>query len=130
MLNYNESFDPPAPYLQVRVANILQTKRYETMPGLLDTGSDITAVPHRLVNSLQLYPIGQLQLEDVEASTSIVFTYATQLTFAELDSVSDIVIPRVEVILTGLDFAVIGRDILNLFYLRLNGPELTFDLKR
>jgi hypothetical protein len=51
-----------------------------------------------------------------------VFTYAVQLALA------DVTIPRLEVILTGLDFAVLGRDVLNRFYALLNGPDLTFDL--
>ena len=43
-------------------------------------------------------------------------------------TIADLVIPRLEVVLTGLDFAVVGRDVLNHLYLLINGPELTFDI--
>ena len=92
------------------------------MPALLDTGSDVTAVPARLTDSLHLQAIGRLRLEDVEARTTHVSTHAVRLTVAGLT------IPYLEVILTGLDFVVLGRDVLNDFYLLLSGPELTFDL--
>lgn len=121
MIAYESRLNPPAPLLQVTVASIVRTRREATL-ALLDTGSDITAIPDKLADPLRLYPIGRLRLEDVEAKTTPVFTYAVQLT------VAGVTIPRLEVILTGLDFAVLGRDVLNRFYLLLNGPELTFDL--
>jgi len=89
---------------------------------LLDTGSDITAIPRSLANTLQLYPIGQIRLEDVQAQTLQVLTYAVQLTVAGL------IIPRLEVIQTGLDYVVLGRDVLNRLYVLLNGPDTMFEI--
>jgi predicted aspartyl protease len=122
MIAYNTSHDPPAPVAQVTVANAMRRRRHRSAPALLDTGSDITAIPRSLANTLQLYPIGQIRLEDVQAQTLQVLTYAVQLTIAGL------IIPRLEVILTGLDYVVLGRDVLNRFYVLLNGPETAFDL--
>lgn len=122
MIRYNSTYDPPAPVLEVTVANASNRRRRRVLPGLLDTGSDITAVPATFVDTLQLYPIGRLRLEGVDATTQTVLTYAVHLT------IGGVSVPRVEVILTGRDFAVIGRDILNRFYLLLRGPEQSFDL--
>jgi len=122
MIAYDTTVDPPAPYLGVTIANSLQQRRREQLSALLDTGSDVTAIPATLVDPLQLYPIGRLQLEDVKSDTSFVYTYAVRLT------VATIVIPRLEVILTGLDFIVLGRDVLNDFYIHLDGPKQLFDL--
>jgi predicted aspartyl protease len=122
VIAYDSSLDPPAPLLQITVAGIVGTGHREAVPALLDTGSDVTAIPARLVDPLRLYPIGRLRLEDVEARTASVFTYAVQLTVAGVTT------PRLEVILTGFDFAVLGRDVLNRFYLLLNGPEQIFDV--
>lgn len=123
MSSYNASFDPPAPLLEVTIANTANKRRRRSLSALLDTGSDITAIPDSLAQPLQLYPIGQIQLESVEATTTTVLTYAVHLTIGDLS------IPRLEVILTGLDFIVVGRDVLNRFYLLLNGPEQNFDLR-
>ena len=51
-------------------------------------------------------------------------TYAVQLT------VADLMIPRLEVILTGLDYAILGRDVLNCLYVLLKGPEAAFDFRK
>jgi len=123
MNSYDSRHQPSAPVLNVTAASVVNRRRRRSLSALLDTGSDITAIPHGLVDSLQLYPVGQLQLESVEASTRAVLTYAIQLTIGELS------IPRLEVILTGLDFVVVGRDVLNRLYLLLNGPEQNFDLR-
>ncbi len=122
MIAYDTRYDPPAPCLRIAVSRLARPRRRRVVHALLDTGSDITALPHRLADSLRLYPIGRLRLEDVKANTAPVLTYAVRLTLA------DVTIPRLEVILTGLDIAVLGRDVLNRFYALLNGPDLAFDL--
>ncbi|MBU1662567.1 MAG: retroviral-like aspartic protease family protein [Chloroflexi bacterium] len=122
MIAYDNISDPPAPFLPVMLSNISQTQPKKSIPALLDTGSDVTAIPDTMVERLQLTPIGRLQLENVDAETTIVFTYAIQLTIAE------VTIPQLEVILTGFDFVVLGRDVLNRFYVLLNGPEFTLEI--
>ncbi len=81
---YATTHDPPAPLLDVTVTSVVNRRRRRSLPALLDTGSDITAIPRYLVERLQLYPISRLQLESVEANTSTVFTYAVRLTIGEL----------------------------------------------
>ena len=119
-MNYDTRYSPPALVIDAEFSSIGGRRRRKTVSALLDTGSDITAIPATLVEPLGLYPIGRLQLEDVAAELTDVYTYAAGL------HIADMMIPRLEVILTQLDFAVIGRDVLNLFYLRLDGPELAF----
>jgi hypothetical protein len=122
MTAYDTRHDPPAPVAQVTIANAMQKRRRRSAPALLDTGSDITAIPRDLGGILQLYPVGQIRLEDVQAQTQRVPTYVVQLTVAGLT------IPRLEVVLTGLDHVVLGRDVLNHLYVLLNGPEAVFDI--
>ncbi len=122
MIAYSASYDPPAPVFQVTVANPLNRRLRQTLPALLDTGSDITAVPEETLARFKLYPIRQLQFEDLHANTSIVFTYKVRFT------VTEIIIPQIEVVPTGLNFVVLGRDILNRFDLHLYGPQLAFEI--
>ncbi len=124
MIAYDHNFDPPAPVVEVTLSNVVQQRRKVAITALVDTGSDVTAIPASLMEALQLYPVSRLQLEDLNARGQIVFSYAIGLSMAELQ------IPRLEIVLTGLDHAVLGRDVLNQFHLTLHGPELTFELSR
>jgi hypothetical protein len=122
MIEYDRRFDPPAPVVQVTVRHIVQQRRRITAAALLDTGSDVTAIPVSLVQRLQVIPFSRLQLEDVNGKTRTVQTYAVHLTIGELT------LPRLEVIQTGLDQVIVGRDVLNHLYVSLSGPELAFSL--
>ncbi len=71
---------------------------------------------------MHLYPTGRLQLESVDGRFTPAFTYTVQL------KVADVLIPQMEVVLTRLEYVVLGRDVLNRFYVQLDGPELAFAL--
>ena len=122
MIDYNTEYEPPAPILPVTVASTLNRRLRQTWSALIDTGSDVTAVPVETVDRLQLYAIRRLQFEDLHGNTSILFTYKVRLT------INDIVIPELEVIPTGLDTAIIGRDVLNRYNLHLYGPHREFEI--
>lgn len=122
MIAYSPSYDPPAPLLSATVTNTHNRRLRQTLSLLLDTGSDITAIPEEIIEHLKLYPIRRLQFEDLHANTSIVFTYKVQLVIA------DLVIPQIEVVPTRLELGVLGRDVLNRFNLHLYGPRLAFEL--
>jgi len=124
MIPYNQQTDPPAPFISVTITNPLQRRKHVTLPALLDTGSDLTAIPADLVDRLQLYSTGRIFLEDVKGETFPFFTYTVRLT---LDK---IIISSLKVMSTDLEHVILGRDVLNRFYLHLNGPDLTFDLSQ
>lgn len=120
MNSYDSSFDPPALCIEVTIANTINRRKRRVLTALLDTGADITAIPREQVDLLNLYRRDQIQLETVDGTNSIIYTYAVRFTFG------DLVIPRLEVILTGLDIVIVGRDVLNQLYLRLDGPHQQF----
>ncbi len=122
MINYDKRVDPAAPFLQITVANRIHHRKHVTLPALLDTGSDFTAIPSNLVNILQIYPTGRINIEDVKLQTIPVFIYTVRLT------VADLIVPEIKVIVTEIEHAIIGRDLLNRFYLHLHGPEQQFAL--
>jgi len=57
MISYNTEFDLPAPVLAVQITGIVHSRSRVTLPALLDTGSDFTAVPANLVSRLKLYAV-------------------------------------------------------------------------
>jgi hypothetical protein len=122
MITYDTNQGRPAPMVEIGVASVSSRKRRQTIKALVDTGSDITAIPQPLAAGLHLTPISRVEIEDLAAERATVLSYAVQL------AVAGVVIPRLEVVLTNLDHAILGRDVLSRFYISLNGPALTLEL--
>jgi predicted aspartyl protease len=120
MIQYDGEFTPPAPVLAVKLAGAVHARPRVEVPALIDTGSDVTAVPAHLVRKLRLYRLRRIRIEDVEAREVASYTYAVRLTVGSYPT------REMEVILTGLPFAVLGRDWLQGYYLLLNGPDQNF----
>lgn len=123
MINYDTTHDPPAAVVPIRVANPVRKRPRRDVFTLLDTGADITAIPETLEHLLHLYAVSRIQIENVDSTSRVVYTYTVRLEIGAL------IVPHIEVILTGLDFAIIGRDVLRRLYLLLNGPAQNFDLR-
>lgn len=124
MIPYDKSQEPPAPMLQVAVSKARRSLPRKTAPALLDMGADISTIPQTFLTRLGLYPVGQVQLEGVQANKVIVFSYSVRLKF------SNFMIKNLEVVTTDHDFVVLGRDVPGSFYTLFNGPELTFDISQ
>ncbi|MEZ4733149.1 MAG: hypothetical protein R3E79_39130 [Caldilineaceae bacterium] len=122
MKPYTTDFDPPAPLIEVMISNVLNRRLRHTFPALLDTGPDVTAIPEICFHALKLYAIAEIQFEDVQANLINAEIYAVKF------MINKFVIPRQEVVLTGLDFVIIGRDVLKHFNLHLYGREQMFEL--
>jgi len=120
MIQYDSDFLPPAPLLTVKLTGVVHSRPRTEVPALIDTGSDITAVPAHLVRKLHLYRLRRIHIEDVEAREIAGHTYAILL------KVGNYPPKEMEVILTKLPFAILGRDWLQEYYLLLNGPEQSF----
>ncbi|MBX3058855.1 MAG: retroviral-like aspartic protease [Anaerolineae bacterium] len=120
MISYSTEFDPPAPVLAVQLTGIVHSRPRVTLPALLDTGSDFTAVPANLVSRLKLYAVRPQLLEDFSGETREEFLYGVRLGYANQPA------REMQVMVTGLPFVILGRDWLEDYYLLLNGPEQTF----
>lgn len=120
---YNQEVDPPAPFVEVIVANRMIRRKRQTIPALIDTGADFSAIPYSLVEQLALYATGKVYVEDIQLQLIPTFLYGVRVT------VADLTIQNLEVITVDFDHAIVGRDLLNRLYLRLDGPELQFELK-
>jgi hypothetical protein len=120
MIHYDNSFDPPAFTLPVILTGVINIRPRARVQALIDTGADLTAIPAYLENRLHLYRYDHLQVEDVYGVKTPAYTYKVRLTVAGYTT------KAMEVVLTSLNFVVLGRDWLQDYYLLLNGPEQNF----
>ena len=68
MIPYNKALDPPAPFLDITISTRSNRRWRATIPSLLDTGSEITAIPERTIERLRLYPVGRLKLTGIHST--------------------------------------------------------------
>ncbi len=76
MLEYNPNFNPPAPILTATLSSLRNGDQQATLPALIDTGADMTAIPSEFVEQFQLLPIGTIQFEDVKGEDYSESTFA------------------------------------------------------
>jgi len=120
--SYNQRVHPPAPYLEVEVANPASGIA-EGVPAKIDTGASISVVPERLVTDLELVPAGERLCKGYDGRSSARTIYlgtvkVAGVTFEEMELLAA---PRADFLL--------GRDILNQFNLTLRGKDLTFEIE-
>ncbi len=119
MIAYNRSIDPPAPFVIVRHPT---TDQQVTLSAKLDTGADISGIPQRVVDDLKLVALRSIYVEGYDNVCVLLATYLIIL------QVAGSRFRHLEVVPLPEGHVLLGRDVLNYFYARLNGPELTFDL--
>lgn len=121
MWQYNQTEEPPAPFLDLLLRHPEQPSQSFPVSAKIDTGADISALPERLITQLNLPMTGKLLVQGYEGITQEVATYAVHI------KIGSARFKVHETVTTHESHALLGRDILNYFYLRLNGPDLTLD---
>ena len=122
MWKYNEQVEPPAPFLTVTIHHP-EAKRAIQLEAKIDTGADISAIPLSTIHELGLPVTSKLLVEGYDGVASTVSAYGAilQIEQARFRSQEFIAITEAH--------ALLCRDILNHYYLLLNGPKLNFDLR-
>ncbi len=123
MWPYDKQLDPPAPFLEIIIRHPIASEQTRRIAAKLDTGADVSAIPQAVAAGLGLLPARTILVEGFDGSLTQIETYMVNIEIAQAR------FRMIEVILIPDEHALIGRDILNHFYARLNGPELTFDLR-
>jgi len=118
---YDRTFTPPMPALMVDVEDLVTGKRHSNELAIVDSGADRTNIPARVANNIGAQPVGSIDVYDFQGNFQ-----GTKALY------------RVRIIIDGVPFNVrasetdgellIGRDLLNMIYLTLNGPKLEFTL--
>ncbi len=120
---YNQHEHPPAPFLDLIVHPIEKSNQTVPIQAKIDTGTDISALPESIVAYLNLPIVSKLIVEGYDGRQTTVSTYAAVLEIATVRFRSQefIAIPEAH--------ALLGRDILNHFYVLLNGPGLNLQIQ-
>ena len=123
MIPYDDRASPPAPMLRVTCANPFRDEKQKQVLALLDTGSDVTALPANAIDELELGVKRAIAVIGVENEFAVAAIYEANI------EIVGIRMERLEVIEWAGDFVVLGRDVLNEFHIILDGQMKQFDVR-
>jgi hypothetical protein len=115
-------FDPPAPLARVTLRNPQNANNISEVLMLLDSGADVTLIPSLSTNELGLTADADTVYELIGFDGSISLASVVQLEMLFLNKIF-----RGRFLLIDQEWGVLGRDILNLVSLLLDGPNSTWD---
>ncbi len=118
-------FDPPAPLARVTLRHPKNANIVSDVPMLLDSGADVTLIPAASVNQLDLLADADeiYELMGFDGSTSFASVVRLEMLFVDKTF-------RGRFLIVDQEWGVVGRDILNLVALLLDGPNLTWREQR
>ena len=120
---YSHAFEPLAPVVPVSVT-APDPGRPKLLDGKLDTGADICAVPDFVIAELALPPVGTVRAAGYAGELREMAVYRVNV---EIDGH---VHRNVKALSTRRPYAIIGRNVLRSYLLRLDGPKDRLELER
>lgn len=121
-MRYDASFQPPAPVLDIVIRNPYARDGTYTCRAMLDTGASVSFIPQEAMAALKIVEAQKVLARSWDGSSREVATCIARLEF------DGGMIPLVEVVVADRPTALLGRDVLNLLRLLLDGPALTLDI--
>jgi predicted aspartyl protease len=121
---YNHQVDPPAPFAYASVGAAAVISASLEYPAQLDTAADMSVVPWRVVEELQLDPLGEFEALGLGGHLMTLPTFLVRIQLRGLP-------PRVVEVLASPDepYVLLGRDVLNRFRVTLDGPNLVLEIE-
>jgi hypothetical protein len=118
-------FDPPAPLARVTLRNPDTGALSLDVPMLLDSGADVTLIPHVTLDRLETTSIQDRRYEMIgfDGSTSFAPVVQLELIFCRRTF-------RGQFLLIDQAWGILGRNVLNSVRIVLDGPNLTRDEER
>lgn len=123
MPSYNgDLFSPPAPLVHVTLRNPDNSQLVADVPMLLDTGADVTLLPRKSVEQLNIKLEAQSQYEMIgfDGNASLSSVVELEMTFLEKTF-------RGKFLLMEQEWGSIGRNVLNSPSLLFDGPRLRWE---
>jgi len=128
-LDYDtERFEPPAPVITINLQNPWKPELKESWYALLDTGSDISAIPNQFLQKLQLIPYTTTEIQSATHNRRQPEYRPKVLLDLEFPDFG-ISFTKIPVVVLSIDEALIGRELLNGLDVNLQGPKNSFDIK-
>jgi predicted aspartyl protease len=118
-----QNFNPPAPVMEVSLSIPSTHSVILKSLALLDSGADITVIPERIIQQLQLRYVDEITVSGYDGIPKQTFIYSVKLTF---NGLGDFI---VRAIASSNDYILVGRDILNKWSLLLEGRKEIFKIK-
>lgn len=121
---YNQQVNPPAPFIYLDCAHPLEPSERLTLPALIDTGADLSTVPPDTIDRLGLVQLDEIPVASYRGETILTATYLVRLYIGSWS------LEAIEVIASGEEYAILGRDVLNHFRIILDGPRAVLEIRQ
>jgi hypothetical protein len=121
--NYLRQLRPPAPFVNLTLQSPVSGDELRDVPAQLDTAADRTLLPEALVQALNLPQIGSTPVGGVGGLVQNMPTYPVRVAIHNFPA------QTVEVVASaGENWVLLGRDVLNVQRLLLDGPNLVLEI--
>jgi len=120
--SYNKAYSPPIPQINVELINPYTGQSIKDIPGFIDTGSDGTCIPTRMVGILRAVPSRLRCVVDFNGKETRKLAYRITVKVEMWN------FELLEVVAVHGEEILIGRDILNQLKLKLNGKNEIFEI--
>lgn len=118
-------FEPPAPLAQVTLRNPDTGTISSDVPMLLDTGADVSLIPHTSLVTLGLTASQDRLYQLISFDGSISYAPVVQIELLFCNRTF-----RGQFLVIDQGFGILGRNVLNSLELIFDGPNLAWDEKR
>ena len=121
--SYLSQLKPPAPFVYVTLRNPVTGAEQRDVPAQLDSAGDRTLLPESIAKSLGLPQIGTIPIGGVGGFTQTMPSYPVEVLIHTLPALI------VEVVASaGESWVLLGRDVLNVHRIVLDGPQLALEI--
>src|SRR5437899_987050 len=120
---YADQFQPPAPFVNVSARCPTTGKQLTALPALVDSAADRTVLPRRVIEALGLVEDGRLLFQGFAGDVVDLPTFLTEIRVHDLPP-----LPIRTVLGEREACILLGRDVLNVYQMLLDGPVLAVEI--
>ena len=112
------------PQMELLITGPAKEGAHKVVPAIIDSGSEVSLVPEAVIAELgRGLDYGIVTVRDVAGAQRLLRSYYLNV------GLNGLKFPDIELLAVPQPYAVVGRDILNLFRVSLDGPRGTWELR-